>query len=107
MRYNLDVFVQDVISPDDAKSFMPSREFFTYSARRANSLPGIMNFTTTRINLAIHAKLHGLKVTVLREMINLPKDLSINFKPNLIALSESLVQQRVDSTMGDSALRCS
>ncbi|BBL46836.1 MULTISPECIES: HAD family hydrolase [Metallosphaera] len=106
MRHNLDVFVQDVISPEDVNRYLPSQEIFSHATRRANTVLGVMNFVTPRVGFAIKARSLGLKVTLLRNKVTLPQDLGIGFKPDLVALAESVAQHKVDSTMGDSALRC-
>lgn len=106
MKYNLDVFVQDVISPEDVNRYHPSQEMFSHAAKRANTVMGVMNFVTSRVGYAIKARSLGMKVTLLRNQVNLPQDLGIGFKRDLISLAESMAQHKVDSSMGDSALRC-
>ncbi|QKR00592.1 HAD family hydrolase [Metallosphaera tengchongensis] len=106
MRYNLDAFVQDLVSPEDVNRFFPSKEFLDFSARKLNSVRGIMTLITPHVDQAIVARAQGLRVILLRSKVSLPQDLGIGIRDDLTQVAESLAQHRVDSTMGDSSLRC-
>ncbi|MEM3347497.1 MAG: HAD family hydrolase [Metallosphaera sp.] len=105
MKHNLDVFVQDVISSEDANAYLPSKQFFDFSAKRANTVLGVTNFVTSNLEYALPASLM-MRVTLVRNDTYLPPDINILRKRDLISIAESLAQHKVDSTMGDSALRC-
>jgi len=55
VKYNLDVFVQDVISYNDLRRYKPSKEFFEQASKIANNvLQAIMLIPSNRLSLHFH-----------------------------------------------------
>ncbi|BCU70916.1 HAD family hydrolase [Stygiolobus caldivivus] len=111
VRNNLDVFVQDVISSEDVKRYKPSREFFEYVSKKVNSpIPSIMLISSNPYDVlvakSLNMKAHWLnrKGEVFIFPSNLQPDSVIK---SIKSIAESTAQHKVDSSMGDSALRCS
>jgi Predicted hydrolase (HAD superfamily) len=106
LRSNLDVFVQDVISAEEVGKFLPAREILEFGVRRANSVVGATTFLTASLPYALPSRELGMRVVLLRRNYRVPESLGIIQVPSLGRLAEITAQQRVDGTMGDSALRC-
>ncbi|MBB5253779.1 HAD family hydrolase [Sulfurisphaera ohwakuensis] len=110
LRNNIDVFVQDVISAEEIKRYKPSPEFFDYLAKRTNSVKGAITIISSNPHDIIVAKSMGFKAYWLNRS-NLQYPFPANLQPDNIlksitSLAESTAQHKVDSSMGDSALRC-
>ncbi|AWR96144.1 HAD family hydrolase [Acidianus sulfidivorans JP7] len=105
LRYNLDVFVQDVISPEDTNRFFPSKDSLLYISKKAHSLLGSITFITPHIDYAILIS-NLMRTILIRNTIELPKDIKVEIRKNLIELAEITAQHKVDPGMGDSAIRC-
>ena len=110
IKNNLDVFVQDVISAEDIKRYKPSQEFFDYLAKKANTVKGAITLISSNPQDIIVAKSLGLKTYWLNRY-SVEYLFPANLQPDSIiktitALAESTAQHKVDSSMGDSALRC-
>jgi len=110
VKNNLDVFVQDVISAEDIKRYKPSQEFFEYLAKRANTVKGAITLISSSPQDIIVAKSLGLKTYWLNRY-SMEYPFPANLQPDNIiktitTLAESTAQHKVDSSMGDSALRC-
>ncbi|PVU75555.1 hypothetical protein DDW11_02275 [Sulfolobus sp. SCGC AB-777_G06] len=110
VRNNLDVFIQDVISADDVKRYKPSKEFFEYVGKRVNSpLPSIMLVSSNPYDILV-AKSLNMKAHWLNrkgEAFMFPSNLQPDSVIKTVkSIAESTAQHKVDSSMGDSALRC-
>ncbi|BFI76657.1 HAD family hydrolase [Sulfurisphaera ohwakuensis] len=110
LRNNIDVFVQDVISAEEIKRYKPSPEFFDYLAKRTNSVKGAITIISSNPQDIIVAKSMGFKAYWMNRG-NLQYPFPANLQPDNIlksitSLAESTAQHKVDSSMGDSALRC-
>lgn len=110
LKNNIDVFVQDVISSEDIKKYKPSAEFFEYLAKKANTVKGGITIVSSNPQDIIVAKSLGFKTYWLNRSsmqyifpVNLQPD---NVIKSITSLAERTAQHKVDSTMGDSALRC-
>ncbi|QXJ31153.1 HAD family hydrolase [Saccharolobus shibatae] len=106
LRHNIDTFVQDVITPEDTNKYFPSKEVLMFISRKANSPLGSITFITPHIDYAIIISNMGVRAILIRNSISLPKDIKVEIRKNLIELVEITAQHKVESGMGDSALRC-
>ncbi|BFH72266.1 HAD family hydrolase [Sulfurisphaera javensis] len=111
IKHNIDVFIQDVISAEEIKRYKPSTEFFEYVTKRTNTVKGAITVVSSNPQDIIVAKSLGFKAYWLnRSSIQFP--FPVNLQPDNVIktityLAESTARHKVDSTMGDSALRCS
>ncbi|WP_338598249.1 HAD family hydrolase [Sulfolobus tengchongensis] len=105
MRYNIDVFIQDVISPEDTGNYFPSREILTYISKRYNTSLATVAFITPNVEYALFTSSLGIRTILLIKNKNsqLPK---VESRRSLKELVEITAQHNVDSLMGDSSLRC-
>ncbi|QXJ34154.1 Uncharacterized protein J5U22_00699 [Saccharolobus shibatae] len=102
----IDTFVQDVITSEDTNKYFPSKEVLMFISRKANSPLGSIAFITPHIDYAIIISNMGVRAILIRNSISLPKDIKVEIRKNLIELVEITAQHKVESGMGDSALRC-
>ncbi|MBP1358094.1 MAG: HAD hydrolase-like protein [Sulfolobus sp.] len=109
-RNNIDVFIQDVISAEEVKRYKPSQEFFELLVRRANTVKGAITVVSSNPHDVLMAKSLGFKAYWLNRY-SLEFPFPVNLQPDnviksLSTIVESTAQHKVDSSMGDSALRC-
>ncbi|AKA72993.1 HAD family hydrolase [Saccharolobus solfataricus] len=106
VRYNLDAFIQDVISPEDINRYFPSKEVLVLISRKTNSPLGSITFITPHIDYAILTSNLGMRTILIRNSISLPRDIRVEIRKSLVELAEITAQHKIDSEAGDSALRC-
>ena len=111
VKYNLDVFVQDVISYNDLRRYKPSKEFFEQASKIANNvLQAIMLISSNPSDILVGKSL-GMKTYWLNrrgEKYPFPSNLQPdNIVSSIKRIAEMTGEHKVDSSMGDSALRCS
>lgn len=110
VRNNLDAFIQGVISSERVGVLKPSREFFERASKLANAVPKAVTLVSSNPADVIVAKQFGMKAYWLNRSGSaypFPQGLAPDrVISTLRSVAEMTAGHKVDSTMGDSALRC-